>query len=148
MIHDNQYFQIKMYTSRGLMRLARCLTTRHCSSSVKTSQSQLFKQQRLEKMKHVKLYPHLTTFKPTCSLDTFRENYNYLESNSTSDDQVSLCGIVTSCRDYGKKLKFVDIERNGVSVQFKLARENFSSPEEFRQISDLLHRGDKIGKIL
>ena len=109
----------------------------------------MFKQQRLDKMKHVKLYPHLSaSFKPTYSLDKFRENYNYLDSNSTSDDTISLCGIITSCRDYGKKLKFVDIERNGVSVQFKLARENFSSPEEFRQISDLLHRGDKIGKLI
>ena len=117
---------------------------RHCSSNIKLSQSQLFKQHRLEKLNKIEKYPH--TFSATSDLKQFRDRFSYLDNNQTCDENVSLCGMITSSRDYGKKLKFIDLERNGTSVQLKLLKSNFASEAEFVQVTEMLSAGDKIGR--
>ena len=117
---------------------------RHCSSNIKLSQSQLFKQHRLEKLNNIVKYPH--TFNATSDLKQFRDRFSYLDNNQTSDENITLCGMISSSRDYGKKLKFIDIERNGVSVQLKFLKSNFASEAEFTQVTEMLSTGDKIGR--
>ena len=51
-----------------------------------------------------------------------------------------------SWKKVGKKLKFVDIEQSGHSVQLKLSRSNFASDDEFLEGTTMLSLGDRIGR--
>ena len=137
-----------MYTSNFARQEIAALSRqflRHCSSNAKVSHSQVFKQQRLDKLQNVDKYPH--KFSESTSIRQFREQFSYLQPNTICEEsQVNVCGMVTNYRDYGKKLKFIDIERNGHSLQLKIARNNFNSQDDFLRVTDLLARGDKIGR--
>ena len=141
------YFQ-RMYTNtlaRQEITVLSKLFLRHCSSNAKLSHSQVFKQQRLDKLEKVEKYPH--KFSESINIRQFREQFSYLQPNTICEEsQVKLCGMVTNYRDYGKKLKFIDIERNGDSLQLKIARNNFNNEDDFLRVTDLLARGDKIGR--
>jgi len=127
-----------------LMRRAGTATQfRHCSSNNKLLQSHVFRQQRLEKLKNINKYPH--HFAVTSDLKQFRDKHDYLSTGNSSDVVENLSGMVTGLRDYGKKLKFVDIEQSGHSVQLKLSRSNFASDDEFLEGTTMLSLGDRIG---
>ena len=117
---------------------------RHCSSNIKVPQSQVFKQQRLAKLKNTEKYPHYFATNTTCK--EFCYKYQDLQVSDTCGDHVALTGMVTSHRSSGKKLKFVDIESGGQALQLKISRENYDSAEEFHQLAELLSRGDKLGR--
>ena len=127
---------------RGL--LSHTILYRHCSSNVKPNHSHVFKQSRLEKLQRVEKYTH--QFKSTVNIRQFRDKYECLQANNSCEEQVRLCGMITSCRDYGKNLKFVDIERDEVKLQLKFAKSNFPSDQEFLRLTDMLAKGDKIGR--
>ena len=140
--------EIKMYTkclgrcSGSQQRLLTLL--RHCSSNAKLTQSQMFKQQRLEKLRTIEKYPHY--FASTTTAQMFCDKYQDLRDGDTCDDHVALTGMVTATRNSGKKLKFVDIESGGQTLQLKLARDTYSAPGEFQELAELLSRGDKLGR--
>ena len=131
--------------SFGHQRLGALLNQfRHCSSNNKVPQSQVFKQQRLAKLKNTEKYPHYFATNTNCK--DFCAKYKDLQVSDTCDDHVALTGMVTSHRSSGKKLKFVDIESGGQALQLKISLENYKSPEEFHQLAELLCRGDKLGR--
>ena len=120
------------------------LQFRHCSSNNKVPQSQVFKQQRLEKLRTIEKYPH--HFAANTDVKQFCNKYQDLQVGDTCDDHVTLTGMVTSHRSSGKKLKFVDIESGGQTLQLKISRDNYECSEEFQQLAELLSRGDKLGR--
>ena len=131
--------------SFGHQRLAALLTQfRHCSSNSKLTQSQVFKQQRLEKLRNIEKYPHY--FAANTDVKAFCVKYEDLQVSDTCDDHVALTGMVTGHRSSGKKLKFVDIESRGQALQLKISRDTYESSEEFQQLAELLSRGDKLGR--
>ena len=131
--------------SFGHQRLAALLNQlRHCSSNSKLTQSQVFKQQRLEKLQKIEKYPHC--FAANTNVKTFCDKYQDLQVSDTCDDHVALTGMVTGHRSSGKKLKFVDIESRGQALQLKISRDTYESSEEFQQLAELLSRGDKLGR--
>ena len=131
--------------SFGHQRLGALLNQfRHCSSKIKVTQSQVFKQHRLEKLKSIEKYPHY--FAVNTNAKEFCDKYQDLQVSDTCDDHVALTGMVTGNRSSGKKLKFVDIESGGQALQLKISRDNYESAEEFHQLAELLCRGDKLGR--
>jgi len=135
--------QIGQCALKQILRNGSATQFRHCSSNNKLLQSHVFRQQRLEKLKNINKYPHY--FSVTSDLKQFREKYDFLSTDKTSAVE-NLSGMVTGLRDYGKKLKFVDLERSGYSVQLKLSRSNFSNDAEFQEVTSMLNLGDRIGR--
>ena len=131
--------------SFGQQRLATLLNQfRHCSSNSKLTQSQVFKQQRLEKLRKTEKYPHY--FATNTNVKAFCDKYQDLQVSDTCGDHVALTGMVTGHRSSGKKLKFVDIESRGQALQLKISGDTYESSEEFHHLAELLCRGDKLGR--
>merc|ERR1719150_2014080 len=53
--------------------------------------------------------------------------------------------MITNFRDYGKKLKFLDIEKNGETLQLKISKDYFHDELEFSDFTEILSKGDKVG---
>ena len=115
------------------------------SSSVKNSDvnSKAVQQQRFNKHRNTELYPY--RFEYNSDISTFRDKYQNIRQSETLQEEIKLTGMITSFRDYGKKLKFLDIERNGQSLQLKISREYFNGEMKFSDISELFSKGDKVG---
>ena len=116
------------------------------SSSVKNSDvnSKAVQQQRFNKHRNTELYPY--RFEYNSDISTFRDKYQNIRQSETLQEEIKLTGMITSFRDYGKKLKFLDIERNGQSLQLKISSEYFNGEMKFSDISELFSKGDKVGK--
>ena len=70
--------------SFGHQRLAALLNQlRHCSSNSKLTQSQVFKQQRLEKLRKIEKYPHYFAIACLFSLFAFDHNSNWKQKMTT-----------------------------------------------------------------
>ena len=87
------------------------------------------------------------------SLSEFADLYSYLEANQHEDGTiVKLCGRIESVRDYGKKLKFMDLRQNENRLQIKLKSDCYegdgeggASEDAFREDIDFVRRGDVVG---
>ena len=118
------------------------LAWRQCSTA---KNSEVFKQQRISKLKNIEMYPY--KFDYNSDISKFRDSYKHLQHSETIQEEIKLAGMVTSLRDYGKKLKFLDIERNGESIQLKISKEHFRDEIDFVRLSDIFSKGDKVGKL-
>ena len=119
------------------------LACRQCSN---TKNSEVFKQQRISKLKNIEMYPY--RFDYNSDISKFRDSYKHLRHSDTTQTQeeIKLAGMITNFRDYGNKLKFLDIERNGESLQLKISKEHFRDEIDFVRLSDIFSKGDKVGK--
>ena len=140
-----QYFQIEMFKiRREQLWVARILVTnaRH-SSSNKHINSEVFKQERLKKLVNIEMYPY--RFDYNSDISRFRDNYDHLQQSETAQEEIRLTGMITNFRDYGKKLKFLDIEKNGETLQLKISKDYFHDELEFSDLTEILSKGDKVG---
>jgi len=126
----------------GVQRL-RLTKWRHYSTDKHFVSSEVFKQQRLHKLINIEMYPH--RFDYNSDISTFRESYKHLQHSEVVHREIKLAGMITNFRDYGKKLKFLDIERNGESLQLKISKDYFHDEIDFSRLSDILSKGDKVG---
>ena len=106
--------------------------------------SHVFKLQRINKLKNIEMYPY--KFEYNSDISKFRDDYKHLQQSETIQEEIKLAGMITSFRDYGKKLKFLDIERNGESIQLKISKEHFRDEIDFVRLSDIFSKGDKVGE--
>ena len=121
------------------------ITLRQSSSNKKHYvNSEVFKQQRLDKLRSIEMYPY--RFEYNSDISTFRDKYENIQPSETLQEEIKLTGMIANFRDYGKKMKFLDIERNGKSLQLKISKENFNGEINFSKISELFSKGDKVGK--
>ena len=90
------------------------------------------------------MYPY--RFDYNSDISKFRDSYKHLQHSETIQEEIKLAGMVTGLRDYGKKLKFLDIERNGESIQLKISKEHFRDEIDFVRLSDIFSKGDKVGE--
>ena len=118
------------------------LACRQCSN---TKNSEVFKQQRISKLKNIEMYPY--RFDYNSDISTFRDSYKHLKHLETTEEESKLVGMITNIRDYGNKLKFLDIERNGESLQLKISKEHFRDEIDFMRLSDIFSKGDKVGEV-
>lgn len=89
-------------------------------------------------------YPH--KFSRTLTLPEYREKYLLLKKGETlPEEQVKVTGRIMAKRDLSLKLKFVVLKGDGVEVQIMSAAQDYSLPEAFEKIHDLIKRGDIIG---
>ena len=117
---------------------------RQSSTDNKLVNSEVFKQQRINKLKHIEMYPY--RFDYNSDISTFRDSYKHLKHLETTEEESKLVGMITNIRDYGNKLKFLDIERNGESLQLKISKEHFRDEIDFLRLSDIFSKGDKVGE--
>ena len=137
-----------MFSISRLLAVQRLQVTkyRHSSSNKHFVNSDVFKQQRLDKLVNTEMYPH--RFEYNSDIATFRDNYKHLHNSEIINQEIKLAGMITNFRDYGKKLKFLDIERNGEILQLKISKDHFQDEIDFSTLSDILSKGDKVGKFL
>ena len=123
------------------------LAWRHSSTNKKIVNSEVFKQQRINKLKNIEMYPY--RFDYNSDISKFRDSYKHLQHSETTQPQeeIKLAGMITNFRDYGNKLKFLDIERNGESLQLKISKEHFRDEIDFMRLSDIFSKGDKVGEV-
>ena len=75
------------------------------SSSVKNSDvnSKAVQQQRFNKHRNTELYPY--RFEYNSDISTFRDKYQNIRQSETLQEEIKLTGMITSFRDYGKKIE-------------------------------------------
>lgn len=91
-------------------------------------------------------YPN--QFTCTRRISQFIQKYKtQMLTNGQHDDQITeqIAGRVTSFRSHGNKLLFIDLQENEAQVQVLANQMYYSSPDEFAQLKQLIHRGDIIG---
>ena len=122
------------------------ITWRQSSTNKKLVNSEVFKQQRINKLKNIEMYPH--RFDYNSDISKFRDSYKHLQHSETIQiqEEIKLAGMITNFRDYGNKLKFLDIERNGESLQLKISKDHFRDEIDFNRLSDIFSKGDKVGE--
>ena len=103
-----------------------------------------YKKHRLEALKHVEKYPH--KFAASTNVEQLLHKFEHLKNAEKREEQLSVCGMVSSVREMSKKLKFVDIEGNGRRVQLKISAGSYTNFEDFILHTKNLARGDRIGK--
>ena len=121
-------------------------SSRYSSTNKKIVNSVVLKQQRMNKLSNIEMYPH--SFNYNSDISTFRDSYKHLQHSETIQlqEEIKLTGMITKFRDYGNKLKFMDIERNGESLQLKISKEHFRDEIDFFRLSDIFSKGDKVGE--
>lgn len=105
-----------------------------------------YKKHRLEALGQAEKYPH--KFSASSSVEQLLEKFVDLKTQEKSDEQLSVCGMVSSVREMSKKLKFVDLVGGGLKVQLKISASSFGSFEDFVSATKNVARGDRIGKVL
>ena len=89
-------------------------------------------------------YPH--SFSTNIDIDIFKDRYNHLISGSIDRTKVySLAGRIILKRSSGSKLVFYKIQSDNSSIQVLANFRIYGNKEEFRQIVQLVGRGDIIG---
>jgi len=104
-----------------------------------------YKDQRLKQLRNenMELYPN--RYAVTSTVNDVLEAYSSLYKGETRSEVHSVAGIITSIRESGKKLKFIDLWSEGGKIQLKVHASNFASAAEFQQITRWIRRGDRIG---
>ena len=122
----------RILLSRKTVAVNKWTNRQLCNENVK------FKVKRLEQLKKrseegIPSYPH--KFDANLTLSQFADKFVGLKPGEKSNDVVTVCGRVQTIREFGKKLKFIDVMQQETQVQIKLK----NMKESF------VKRGDIIG---
>jgi lysyl-tRNA synthetase class 2 len=87
-------------------------------------------------------YPHF--FETNFHLRNFTK-YSELKNDETIEETLKVSGRVILKRSSSKKLYFYTIESDGCNIQIMSSRIKYHDTEEFKQINQVIRRGDIIG---
>ncbi|CCG84693.1 protein of unknown function [Taphrina deformans PYCC 5710] len=89
-------------------------------------------------------YPH--KFHVSTRLPEFIKKYSHLKRGDLlQDDMITVAGRVHNKREAGNKLRFYDIQAEGVQIQIMCQIQDCKEGEDFGEMHDLIKRGDIVG---
>jgi len=94
--------------------------------------------------KGLAIYPH--KFHTTISVPDFIAKYSHLsKGEQLKEETVSLAGRILRKHGAGSKLVFYDLRGDGATLQILSDARAYEGEDEFKQIHNLLRRGDVVG---
>jgi len=135
----------KTFLLRNVSKVRACAVVYSSDISNSKVDKHAFKKQRLEALKHVEKYPH--KFQETINVKQLVNKFRHIDVSNKTEEQLSVCGMVSNVRDMSKKLKFVDMEGNGEKIQLKISAKSYDSFDDFVLDTKFISRGDRIGVV-